>query len=110
MSLCITKINVVIFLLVSDSANVSISGGGEIEEGDDDAEYNYLADQEEVEKEEFRNDRAVKISSKIILHCNDIPVFLLVHAYILHCISCTEKEVDDLLSELLNPVCATFVD
>ena len=37
-----------------------------MEDGDDDVEYNYLADQEEVEKEEFRNDRAVKISSKKI--------------------------------------------
>ena len=39
-------------------------GGGDMEDGDDDVEYNYLADHEEVEKEEFRNDRAVKISSK----------------------------------------------
>ena len=39
-------------------------GSWDMEDGDDDVEYNYLADQEEVEKEEFRNDRAVKISSK----------------------------------------------
>ena len=48
--------------------DVSICGGvggeEEMEDGDDDVEYNYLADHEEVEKEEFRNDRAVKISSK----------------------------------------------
>ena len=47
-----------------ESLNVSGTGEGEeMEDGDDDVEYNYLADQEEVEKEEFRNDRAVKISS-----------------------------------------------
>ena len=39
-------------------------GGEEVEDADDDVEYNYLADQEVVEKEEFRNDRAVKISSE----------------------------------------------
>ena len=44
---------------------MSTNGGGEeMEDADDDVEYNYLADQEVVEKEEFRNDRAVKISSK----------------------------------------------
>ena len=37
-----------------------------LEDGEDneDTEYNYLADHQEEEKEEFRNDRAVKISSK----------------------------------------------
>lgn len=51
------------FILV-ESLNVSGTGEGEeMEDGDDDVEYNYLADQEEVEREEFRNDRAVKISS-----------------------------------------------
>ena len=60
-----TTHNVYILL---ESLNVSASGAGEeVEDGDDDVEYNYLADQEEVEKEEFRNDRAVKISSKIII-------------------------------------------
>lgn len=50
--------------ILLESLNVSGTGEGEeMEDGDDDAEYNYLADQEEVEKEEFRNDRAVKISS-----------------------------------------------
>ena len=50
--------------ILVESLNVSGTGEGEeMEDGDDDAEYNYLADQEEVEKEEFRNDRAVKISS-----------------------------------------------
>lgn len=46
-------------------------GGREVggDEGDDqdDAEYNFLADQQEDEKEEFRNDRAVKISRKWVL-------------------------------------------
>lgn len=32
------------------------------EDDQDDMEYNYLADQQEEEREEFRNDRAVKIS------------------------------------------------
>jgi hypothetical protein len=32
---------------------------------DDDVEYNYLADQVEEEKEEFRDDRAVRISSEL---------------------------------------------
>lgn len=50
--------------ILLESLNVSGAGEGEeMEDGDDDVEYNYLADQEEVEKEEFRNDRAVKISS-----------------------------------------------
>lgn len=50
--------------ILLESLSVSGTGEGEeMEDGDDDAEYNYLADQEEVEKEEFRNDRAVKISS-----------------------------------------------
>ena len=40
-----------------------------MEDADDDVEYNYLADQEVVEKEEFRNDRAVKISSKNYFTC-----------------------------------------
>lgn len=37
-----------------------------VEDGEDneDTEYNYLADHQEEEKEEFRNDRAVKISSE----------------------------------------------
>ena len=35
--------------------------GGEEGEDQDDMEYNYLADQQEEEKEEFRNDRAVRI-------------------------------------------------
>ena len=58
--------NVYIIPYLPGSPNVSVSGGGgeEMEDGDDDVEYNFLADQEEVEKEEFRNDRAVKISSK----------------------------------------------
>jgi hypothetical protein len=34
-------------------------------EDDDDVEYNYLADQVEEEKEEFRDDRAVRISSEL---------------------------------------------
>ena len=39
--------------------------GEEIEDGDD-VDYNYLADQQpEEEKEEFRNDRAVKIPRKL---------------------------------------------
>ena len=47
-----------------ESPNIGGTGEGEeMEDGDDDVEYNFLADQEEVEKEEFRNDRAVKISS-----------------------------------------------
>lgn len=37
-------------------------GGAEEGEDQDDGEYNYLADQQEEEKEEFRNDRAVRIS------------------------------------------------
>ena len=41
-----------------------VSGGGGEEDGDD-TEYNYLADQQlDEEKEEFRDDRAVRISSK----------------------------------------------
>ena len=52
--------------IILESPSVSNTGGGEeeVEDADDDVEYNYLADQEVVEKEEFRNDRAVKISSK----------------------------------------------
>lgn len=46
-----------------ESPNVAGGEVEEVEDLDDDVEYNYLADQEEVEKEEFRNDRAVKISS-----------------------------------------------
>ena len=44
-------------------------GEGVVKEGeDDDPEYNYLeeADQE-YDKEDFRDDRAVKVSSKLIL-------------------------------------------
>ncbi len=32
-----------------------------LEEGEEDGEYNYLAESHVVEKEELRNDRAVKI-------------------------------------------------
>lgn len=56
-------------MLILDSPSMGTIGGGDMEDGDDDVEYNYLADQEEVEKEEFRNDRAVKISSKNQLLC-----------------------------------------
>lgn len=44
----------------------TVSGGGG-EEDVDDAEYNYLADTHflEEEKEEFRDDRAVRISSEL---------------------------------------------
>lgn len=41
-----------------------VVGGVEDGEDNEDTEYNYLADHQEEEKEEFRNDRAVKISSE----------------------------------------------
>lgn len=47
---------------LNDSA---VSGGG-VEEDVEDTEYNYLADQMEEEKEEFRDDRAVRISSECL--------------------------------------------
>ncbi len=54
-------------MVVLDDSITGVTGeevererGGE--EDQDDAEYNYLADQREEEKEEFRNDRAVRIS------------------------------------------------
>ena len=50
--------------------NDSVVSVGTEDEGDD-AEYNYLADQAEEEKEEeFRNDRGVKISSELRCGCS----------------------------------------
>ena len=42
-----------------------VSGNGSCGEEFEDPEYNYLADQLDEEKEEFRDDRAVRISSKL---------------------------------------------
>lgn len=44
--------------------NDSVMSGGTGKEDGDDPEYNYLADQLDEEKEEFRDDRAVRISSR----------------------------------------------
>lgn len=53
----------------------------EVEEQEDDTEYNFWADHHEDEKEEFRNDRGVKIP---------------------------QREVDELIEELLNPDSGVF--
>lgn len=52
----------VLYLAPTNANDSVVSGCGE--EDADDMEYNYLTDQLEEEKDEFRNDRAVKISSK----------------------------------------------
>ncbi len=50
--------------VASSNLNDSTVSGGCGEEDGDDTEYNYLADQLDEEKEEFRDDRAVRISSE----------------------------------------------
>ena len=46
--------------VLADVSGVGGEGGEEGEDGDD-VEYNYLADQVDEGREEFRNDRAVRI-------------------------------------------------
>jgi hypothetical protein len=63
--------------LTTDPLNDSLASHVAEEEEEEDGEYNFLADYlREEEREEFRNDRAVRIP---------------------------RKEVDDLITELLNP-------
>ena len=78
---------------LNDSVVSSVCG----EEDGDDAEYNYLADQMDEEKEEFRDDRAVRISSELSLN----P---LLYNFTIYILLLTEKEVDDLLNEYLYSV------
>lgn len=52
------------FAVAPTNMNDSVMSGGTGKEDGDDPEYNYLADQLDEEKEEFRDDRAVRISSR----------------------------------------------
>lgn len=38
-----------------------------IDEISNDPDYNFMEDKEEIDKEDFRDDRAVKVSSKCVL-------------------------------------------
>ena len=58
MNLCL-----ILHLVAPTNINDSVVSGCGEDDGDD-VEYNYLNDQLDYEKEEFRNDRAVQISSK----------------------------------------------
>ena len=49
-----------------NNLNDSVVSGAGTEEDGEDVEYNYLDDQAVEEKEEFRDDRAVRISSECV--------------------------------------------